>query len=31
VVLIADARAAGVSASDLEAVIADLRTELGLG
>ena len=31
VVLIADARAAGVPASDLDAVIADLRTELGLG
>ena len=30
VVLIADARAAGVPASDLDAVIADLRTELGL-
>ena len=30
VVLIADARAAGVPASDLDAVIDDLRTELGL-
>ena len=31
VVLIADAGAAGVPASDVDAVITDLRTELGLG
>ena len=31
VVLIADARAAGVPASQVDAVISDLRTELGLG
>jgi hypothetical protein len=31
VVLIADARAAGVPTSDLDAVIDDLRIDLGLG
>ena len=31
VVLMSDARAAGVPASDLDAVITDLRTQLGLG
>ena len=31
VVLIADARAAGVPASEVDAMITDLRAELGLG